>query len=148
MMKKRLTLKNRAMHERGQSLMEMAVSFTMLMLLLAGAVDFGQLFFSYVAILDASQEGAVYAAIEPGSDGNIEGRVRSSSTSPVALATDSRVSVAITPAGVRCAGDEVTVTVTLQYTFTMPLIGTILPASTVPISASTTAVVLRDGAGC
>lgn len=130
--------------ERAQSLMEMAVSFTILMLLLAGAVDFGRIFFFYISILDASQEGAVYGAIEPDTDATIIARVRASSTSPLNLASDPNVAVVVTDSGTRCAGDPITVTVTYQYTFTMPFIGTVLPASSFPLSASTSAVILRD----
>lgn len=139
--------RHRSEKERAQSLMEMAVSFTILMLLLAGAVDFGRIFFFYIAILDASQEGAVYAAIEPANDAAILNRVRASSTSPLNLATDTNVSVAVADNGTgtaRCAGSIITVTVTYQYTFTMPFIGTVLPNSTFPLSANTSSVILRD----
>ncbi len=43
--------------EVGQSLVELALSFTFLLLLLAGAADLGRLIFSYISIHDAAQEG-------------------------------------------------------------------------------------------
>ena len=46
--------------QRGQSLVELAISLMIILWLLAGAIDFGIGFFSYVAIRDAAQEGALY----------------------------------------------------------------------------------------
>ena len=53
--------------ERGQSLVELAISLTVMLLLLSGAVTFGMALFSYVAIRDAAGEGALYASISPNS---------------------------------------------------------------------------------
>ena len=54
-------MKQRFFHlkERAQSLTELAISFTFLMLLLAGSVDLARAFFFYLTLADASQEGAV-----------------------------------------------------------------------------------------
>ena len=76
--------------ERAQSLVEMAISLIVILTLLAGAVDLGIALFSYVALRDAAQEGALYASVS-GSDGTnlnctaIEDRVRSTSSNPVAF---------------------------------------------------------------
>ena len=58
--------------ERGQSLVEFAVSLVILLLLLSGAVEFGILFFRYVQLRDAAQEGALYGSTHPylDADGN------------------------------------------------------------------------------
>lgn len=132
--------------EKGQSLVELAVSIVMIMTLLAGAVDLGRMFFSYVVILDASQEGAVYAAIEPGDSNAIEARARASSNAPIDLENDPNVGFAISPVLVadRCAGDQVTVTVSYIYNFTMPLATTFIPSGAVTLNATTTSIVLRD----
>jgi Flp pilus assembly protein TadG len=137
----------RQAHEResGQSLVELAVSMVLIMTLLAGAVDIGRIFYTYVSILDASQEGAVYAAIEPGVDADIIARAQNSSTAPIDLRNDPNVAVTVAPvAASRCAGAQVTVTVTYTYTFTMPFIGTFWPSSSIPLAAATSAIVLRD----
>ena len=44
--------------ERGQSLVEMVVVLPLLLLLLIGVVDFGRAFFTFIAITNASREGA------------------------------------------------------------------------------------------
>jgi hypothetical protein len=51
--------------ERGQSLVELAVSLVVLLLLLSGAVESSLALFQYVTIRDAAQEGALYASVNP-----------------------------------------------------------------------------------
>ena len=50
---------SRSNTERGQSLTEFAISLVFLLTLLAGIVDLGRMFFAYIIIRDAAQEGAV-----------------------------------------------------------------------------------------
>jgi len=59
--------------ERGQSLVELAISLTVMLLLLSGAVSFGMALFSYVAIRDAAGEGALYGSIRPYFDADLSG---------------------------------------------------------------------------
>ena len=49
--------------EQGQSLIELAMSLVLLLILIAGLVDLGRAFFTYIALRDAAQEGASYAAV-------------------------------------------------------------------------------------
>src|SRR5512146_3452737 len=95
--------------QQGQSLVELAISLTVMLLLLAGAVTFGMALFSYVAIRDAAQEGALFGSFNPPYTdsnannkvdntteattldltkvGNICQRVQNASTSPVNMST-------------------------------------------------------------
>ena len=57
--------KRKFSNENGQSMVELAVSFVVLMILLAGVVDLGRMTFYYIAMRDAAQEGASYGAIFP-----------------------------------------------------------------------------------
>ena len=50
--------KNRS--EKGQSLVELAISLMVLLLILAGVVDLGNMMFQYMAMRDAAQEAASY----------------------------------------------------------------------------------------
>jgi Flp pilus assembly protein TadG len=52
----------------GQSLVELAISLMIIMLLVLGAVETGMAIFQYVTISDAAQEGANYASVHPGGD--------------------------------------------------------------------------------
>jgi len=95
-----------AQKSHGQSLVELSISLMVILLLLVGAVDFGMAFFSYVAMRDAAQEGALFASFEPYHDDNenarfdytdsineaeIRARVRASSVSPVDFSDTTRV---------------------------------------------------------
>lgn len=51
-----------ARRERGQSLVEFAIAAFVLLLLLAGIVDLGRGFYSYVVITNAAREGTRYGA--------------------------------------------------------------------------------------
>lgn len=54
---------NNARH--GQSMVELALMLPMIVLLLAGTVDLGRVFFSYVRLTNAVKEGALYGAYQP-----------------------------------------------------------------------------------
>jgi len=49
-------------NERGQSMVEMALAFPILLLILAGTLEVGKYFNDYLTILDATREAARYAA--------------------------------------------------------------------------------------
>lgn len=51
--------------ERGQSMIELALTITFLMVLLAGTIDLGHAFFTWLAMRDAAQEGATYGSYNP-----------------------------------------------------------------------------------
>lgn len=121
--------KNNSRLEKGQSLVELTISLVFLIILLIGVVDFGLAFFSWVAIRDASQEGAVYGAVHPvGADGNlnpdIETRIRNVSTTPVRMSDTSRVHVTITPGNPPCPGMPIDVLVEYDYQTITPLVST------------------------
>lgn len=73
--------------ENGQSLVELALSFMLIVLILAGAVDFGRAFFALIALRDAAQEGVIFASVNPGDVSAIESRVRDVSSSPLNLSS-------------------------------------------------------------
>lgn len=51
--------------ERGQSLVEMTIGFIILLTLLAGLLDLGRLYFTFIGLEDGAGEAALYAAINP-----------------------------------------------------------------------------------
>ncbi len=129
--------------ERGQSLVEVAVSVTFLMLLVAGIVDFGIAFFSYVALQDAAQEGAIYGSINPTDTAGIIERVRSSSAYPVDLSDTSAVQVEVSILGEACQGGQVKVVVSYAHSICTPFLSAILGSQTIPITASMTDTILQ-----
>jgi hypothetical protein len=79
--------------QRGQSLVEFAVSAIVILLLLVGIADFGRAFFTYLAMRDAAQEGASYGSICPRHYSQIIDRVLYTGNSPVNLADASTIRV-------------------------------------------------------
>src|SRR5512134_2839014 len=97
-------------NERGQSMVELALSFVLLMFILAGVVDLGRALFAYMALRDAAQEGAAYGSINPTDAALITQRVRTSSTIPVDL-SDPNIVITPTVTGPACVGGSINVTV-------------------------------------
>jgi Flp pilus assembly protein TadG len=129
--------------ERGQSLVELAMSLTIIMTLLAGAVDFSIAYFSFTAMQDAAQEGALYGSINPTDAAGIVSRVRSASTNPVNLADETAVNVTVsTPSGA-CEGNVVVVDVAYDYPISMPFIGAIIGSQQITLNASVTDTILQ-----
>lgn len=129
--------------ERGQSLVELALSLTVILLLLAGAVDFSIAYFSFSAMQDAAQEGALYGSIHPADEAGIVSRVRSASTNPVDLADTGVVDVMVTLPGAACEGNEVRVNVIYDYPLSMPFIGAIIGTQQITLNASVTDTILQ-----
>ena len=136
--------------QRGQSLVEMGLVLMALLWLLAGVIDFGIGFFSYVAIRDAAQEGALYGSVIYDPDNPsytidnfrtmITDRVRNSSSAPVDLHSAS-VQVEVIAPGQWCAGYPLRVNVTYEYPVMMPMAG-ILTGPTITLQASATSALL------
>jgi len=148
--------------KRGQSLVELAISLMVILLLLSGAVDFGMALFSYTTLRDAAQEGALYGSMNPPRDSvtltAIRERVRAAggNSGPVDLSnfTDAQINVYLVPSGaLACEGNTVSggspvpngvqVTLTYDYPIVMPLLGTVLGSQTIPLSASVTDTILQ-----
>lgn len=145
--------------QSGQSLVELALTITILLTLLAGAFDLGNAFLDYIALRDAAQEGAVYASIYPTDPSAVFERVLKSSDSPVdfeqlsfeeTCSIDSHKGICVdipTP----CTGNnetesgksnEVTVTIRYHYPIIMPFLGAIIGNQFIPLQASATNVIL------
>ena len=146
--------------ERGQSLVELAISITILVYLLSGVIEFGIAFFQFVQLRDAAQEGALYGSMFPSAFSNIEGRARGASTSPVDLDPD-----AINPASVEvyidntlvwsdgadqgavgvpsCEGHTVRVLLQYNHRVFMPFIPQFIGRNYIPLRAEVTDTILQ-----
>lgn len=126
--------------EHGESLVEFSIGITFLLILLAGILDFGRAYFSYIALQDAAQEGASYASISPGDMTGIRDRVRATSTGPVDFFSFSDDQIEVQLIGGSCAGDGVKVTVHFDFNLVAPFFsGNILN-----LSAEATDTILQD----
>ncbi len=129
--------------EDGQSLVELALTITFLLILLAGVIDLGRLMFVFIELRDAAEEGAIYGALSPTDTSGIIQHVRDYANTPVDLSDTGLVSVSVSTIGGACAGNSVEVTVTYTFTLTTPFLGTIIGSQTVPISSEATTTILR-----
>lgn len=137
--------------ERGQSLVELAISLVILLWLLAGAVEFGLGFFQFIQLRDAAQEGALYGSINPSDSAGIKARVLAQSTSPIDLATEEaagNITVSQSFTGgtaTGCITEGLVVSVTYKHTFFMPFVKLFTGGvNTIDITASVTDTILSE----
>ncbi len=108
--------------ERGQSLTEFSVGVIFILVLLAGGMDFGRAYFSYISIRDAAQEGAAYASIAPADVTGVRSRVRDTSANPIDLSAFGDDQIDVVVLGSACAGNTVSVTVEYDFNIVAPFI--------------------------
>ncbi len=147
--------------EKGQSMAELAISITMLFIILAGVVDVGRMYFHYTAMRDAAQEAASYGAVFPTHCDQIRDRAW------MAMDYSHSVDVAVEISGFymgdttrgrftdACidaarvtneACHQNTIRVTIKdpgFPITMPFLGTFLGRQTIPLSTTITDTILR-----
>lgn len=129
--------------ENGQALVEFAIGITFLLVLLAGMLDLGRAYFSYIALQDAAQEGASYASIAPTDFPGIRERVRATSSGPIdfVLFDDSQINVQFF--GDFCTGSGIKVTVQFDFRLVAPFFS----GNSLPLSAEATDTILQDSCG-
>lgn len=133
--------------EKGQSLIEFAFGMVFLLVLVTGIFDASRAFFTYMAMRDAAQEGALYGAVNPSDTGGIQSRVRDSSNMLTGLGTKLTITVTPTVSGKLCAGITSSVThgikvrvVYANFPLTMPIIGELIGATNQSVPISTEAI--------
>lgn len=132
---------NKPCRERGQSFVELAMSLVILLFLVGGVVDLGRAFFTFMALRDAVQEGALYGSINPALTQEIKNHVLDSSDMiPDLISNDD---ITVTVIGTACTGNGIRVSATYSdFPITMPFMGTVLGSQTIPISATVTDTIL------
>ena len=135
---------NKPCRERGQSFVELAIYLVILLLLVGGVVDLGRGFFSFMALRDSVQEGALYGSINPTLTQEIKNHVLDSSNMiPDMIGNDD---ITVTVIGTACTGNGIQVTATYSdFPITMPFMGAVLGSQTISISASVTDTILSPG---
>jgi len=128
--------------ERGQSLVELAITLVAILILLAGIVDLGRAFFAYMSLRDAAQEAALFGSLNPTDTTGINSRGMSVLTNRVDTSN-----VTITPVitGGACGNGSNSIEVTVHYAnfaITMPFLGTIVGSQSFDITASVTDSIL------
>jgi len=129
--------------ERGQSMVELALTITILMTLLAGTIDFGRAFFTWLALRDAAQEGASYGSIYPNRLDLIRERVWDNLEQVVPNPRTNAI-VNIGFIDHPCLGNTIMVNVNYpNFPLTMPFLGTILGSQTINIHAAVNDSILK-----
>ena len=154
--------KKSSWREKAQTMIEFALVFPVLLLLLYGIIEFGRLLFIYTSVTTSSREAARYGSAV-GNTGGIPryldcagilgaGR-RSAILTPldagnITISYDHGPSVPWYPSSITCAtasnekfvlGDRIVVDVSVQYTPLMPLVN----FASFPISSTTARTILR-----
>ena len=152
-----MKIKKRYPDKKGQSLVELAVSLPVILLILLGTFDIGMALFSYSIIRDAAQEGALYGSFNPGNKSEIENRARNILprdlgevfSSPVDLRDKEDIAVDIIVKGEDCQGitkgvaNYIQVRITYNYPILFPFIGQFLEENAIKISSTASNVILQ-----
>lgn len=151
--------------ERGQSFMELALSFVFFLFFIMGVLDLGRLFFLYVALEDSAGEAALYLALNgkcPGPPGDpvcsaVVGGCSSTCTDPnnaKARASDASGLIDMSKPGATLsyeyipasADNEEMVKVRLVYPFELltPIINDIVGGDTLTLQSEASQVLLHE----
>lgn len=137
--------------ERGQSLVEVAIMFVVLLFILSGVLDLGRAYFVFVALEDGAGEAALYLSINPecryASDGaecadpnNAEYRARTAGGNNIDW---SAATITITRPGLG-VGEPVGVVIAYPFHLITPVIPRIAGANPLTLYASADQVIIRE----
>lgn len=127
-----LTQQRLRMATKGQAMVEFALILTVFMMLVMMIMDFGRGIWYYNAVANAAREGSRQAIIRSKSDGDVTTWVLDK-TAAVPLTASS---VVISPAAPRAPKDQVTVTVSYNFTPITPMMQVLIPGGSVNLSSS------------
>ena len=144
--------------EQAQSMVEFGLSLLFLLTLLAGVVDIGRAYFTFVALRDAAQEGASFGAAFPTHCTQVRERVKNSSNEPIDLGSldDSDIHVLVqgvdcdtaVSLGLACTPNEIKVEVVLDdFQITMPFLGRILGTQYLTLKADVADTIISNPCG-
>jgi hypothetical protein len=144
---------SRNLDQKGQSLTELSVLMTFLVILLAGLADFSRAYLISLEMREAAQEGAAYGSFVPTDFSGIKARVRETMKYPFDLSGPSDVMIvqAYTNPSHVCAGFDsntlspngIKVTLVHEMRISMPFLGTILGRQDIPIVVTATNTILK-----
>lgn len=145
--------------EDGQSLVEFAAALVALLIVVAGVLDIGRAFFTFVAIENAAGEGAIFGSYHPSwvteADAQAAGAdqpqydnitARAQHESPTGVVDWNLATVEVTHSGPITVGNQITVSVTYSYPIMTPFLNLILEDGVLPLRARAVQRILKtDG---
>ncbi|MBI3162060.1 MAG: pilus assembly protein [Chloroflexi bacterium] len=132
---------------RGQSLVELAISLMVILMLLLGAIETSMALFQYVTIRDAAQEAVNFASFNPTDTAEIQLHARAAA-SDVLVLENGHIAVTTTPSDKACEGTtngsphSITVTITYPHKIIFPLVGPMLGTNTITLRTMVTNAIL------
>jgi len=126
---------------RGQSLVEVALTFPILVMLLLGLLDFGRAYYALVTLNDAAAEGAAYAATHQ--NGAAVG-LRVQAAEATSLVPMDEVAIEVS-SGPYAIGSGVTVTATYQMPIYTPFVNALVGSDSLTLRGSATQPVISLG---
>ncbi len=154
-----MLIKGRATHkrEKGQSLLELAFSMILLLLILAGIVDLGRAIYTLMVMQDAAEEGITFGVAFPGECDEIEDRVQNNllnygtvpytvnvmfrEPAPYPGGTAGALSACVPNAPAHIC-DEMVIEVTRNFGISMPFLGAFV-GSSIPLKATANGILIR-----
>lgn len=145
--------------EKGQSLVELALSFLFLLLVLGAVFDLGSMFYTFLALRDTAQEGVIYGSYNPTDGTGIINRIHASANWPIDADQISNINIyccskattgactsgtCTTTSTTSCQGQKITVKVIYNYKLIMPVIGGFTGWQDIPLNASVTNTILES----
>ena len=139
--------------ERGQSIVELAISLVLILTLLSGIFDLGRAIFTLFALQDAIEEGIIFGVAFPTHCDQIRERIAYDLSNEV-LPDDIAVVVTIErdngtfapcsgiPIAEVYAGKEIHIEASQTFQIRMPFLGAII-GQTIPLRATANGVILR-----
>jgi hypothetical protein len=141
--------------ERGQSLVELTLGFTMLLILMSGLLDLGRAYFIYVALEDGAGEAALYLSINPqcwdvgsgpgcGDPNNALYRARNAGG---AFVDWQSAVISVNPASYSdrdTIGDTVTVSIAYSFQLLTPVIPEIAGANPITLTGEASQMIIRS----
>ena len=139
-------------NDSGQTLVEVAISLSIFLLLVLATMDFGHLFSTKLTLQNAVRQGGRYAITGQcitGSDGTCsqsryDSIIQTVETAALGMLNSSDINITCTPNGGGCPnraggpGDIVTITVTYPYHFMTGPIGAFFPGNSYTVKVSST----------
>ncbi|MBI3977967.1 MAG: pilus assembly protein [Chloroflexi bacterium] len=122
---------------RGQALVELALVAPVLLLMLAGALDLGRIFYYQIAITNAARVGAGYAIFSPSDLTGIQYRVLTEAST---LSLSGGDVVVVTPNGTS-PGNPIQVSVTYNFQAVTPIISVLWGGGPFALQAAATMVI-------
>jgi Flp pilus assembly protein TadG len=138
--------------ERGQSLVELAISLMVILMLLMGAFEFGVAIFTYTTMRDAAQDGAVFGSINPTDTTGIQNRIIAAA-SDVIVINPGDITISYSDPNNVCEGitagtgstsgsHKIIINIVHQHPISTPLVGTMIGSQFITLQAQVTNTIL------